>query len=93
MPGQTPKGDPLGGRRAPVPAAGRVVMSSADHAAGTNWMAPAQPDPDKSISCLAAFAPYSRNARRETPSQKFLPMRVTLDRFIATLAIAACRKR
>jgi hypothetical protein len=62
MSGQTPKGDPPGGRRASVPVAGRVVMSSDDHAAGTNWVAPAKPNSDKSIICLAAFAPYSLNA-------------------------------
>jgi len=62
MPGQTPKGDLLGGRRASVPVAGHVVMSSDDHAAGTNWMAPAPPNSDKSIICLAAFAPHNVNA-------------------------------
>jgi len=46
-----------------VPAAGHVVMSSDDHAAGTNWTAPAPPNSDKSIICLAAFAPYNVNAR------------------------------
>src|SRR5271156_4723691 len=44
MSGQTPKGDLLGGRQASVPVAGHVVMGSDDHAAGTNWMAPSQPN-------------------------------------------------
>jgi hypothetical protein len=63
MSGQTQKGDLLGARWASAPVAGHVVMSSDDHAARINWMAPAQPNWDKSITCLAAFAPYSVNAR------------------------------
>jgi hypothetical protein len=83
MPGQTPKGDLLGGRRASVPAAGHVVMSSDDHAAELGQI-------DQLSRCI-------RSIQRQRPLRnhfaEILPMRVTLDPVYCTLAIATCRKR